>query len=206
MGRQPDALLHVQRQHEPSVEVAGPIGARPIVLLHCAAANRQIWRPQLESLAEEFRVIALDLPGHGARAGMPFRLSRARHLIAEVISAEAREPVLLVGLSLGGYVAINFAYRFPEQVAGLGLSGATADCRGLLGQLARILGALLIFGTRAQPPRIVNLGLPRFRGQNSVRPPLLPGIPPHTLQESGSRASGDADAGYTTLLQASTFR
>ena len=50
MQPQPQALLPGQRQHERGIEVTGSIGARPIILLHCAAANRQNWRPQLETL------------------------------------------------------------------------------------------------------------------------------------------------------------
>jgi pimeloyl-ACP methyl ester carboxylesterase len=58
-----------------SVVVAGPESADAIVFLHGASFNLAMWQPQLEGLANEFRCIAADLPGHGELRRTPF-LSR----------------------------------------------------------------------------------------------------------------------------------
>jgi pimeloyl-ACP methyl ester carboxylesterase len=99
------------------------------VLLHGVAMTWTMWIPQITGLRDTFRVVALDLPGHGALADKPFDFGDA----ADDVAAELRErdavPALVVGLSLGGYVAMVVATRHPDIVAGLVLAGATADPR-----------------------------------------------------------------------------
>lgn len=103
---------------------------RPAILLvHGAAFTRRMWAPQIEHLSAEFRVIALDLPGHGSRAASPFTMSRAVDLVRQCIEGEANRRALLVGLSLGGVVALETAHHYPQAVAGLILSGASVDYR-----------------------------------------------------------------------------
>ena len=103
-------------------DVAGPPDGPAIIFLHCAGATRHIWLPQMRRLADTFRLIALDLPGHGACADTSFSFPAARERISAVIQAWAGGSALLVGLSLGGYVAIDFVDHHPHQVAGLVLS------------------------------------------------------------------------------------
>jgi pimeloyl-ACP methyl ester carboxylesterase len=112
-------------------EVAGPADAPPIVLLHGTRLTRSMWRSQLDALADEFRVYALDLPGHGSRAAEPFSLEGASDVVIDLVAGVVRRPATLVGLSLGGYVAMDVAARRPELVRGLVLSGATAEPIGL---------------------------------------------------------------------------
>ena len=82
-----------------------------------------MWRAQREALERAgHRVIAVDLPGHGERRGTPFSIAGALEVLDEAV-AEAGEPVLLVGLSLGGYLAIAFAAARPNAVAGLVAAG-----------------------------------------------------------------------------------
>ena len=84
------------------VDVAGPPDAPPIVFVHGAAFTGKMWAPQRRVLSDEFRVVAPDLPGHGARADRDFRLGRAVDLLDEVIDEEAGGNAVVVGLSLGG--------------------------------------------------------------------------------------------------------
>lgn len=127
----------------PACDLAGAHGAPVIVFLHGAAFTRRMWLPQMEALADEFRVIALDLPGHGAEAGRPFRLGTAVRDVVALIDDHAPGGALLVGLSLGGYVAMAVAAQAPQRTTGLVLSGCSVVYRGLLGGLARINALLL---------------------------------------------------------------
>lgn len=127
----------------PSFDLAGPPDAPAIVFLHGAAFTRRMWLPQMDALAGEFRVIALDLPGHGAAAGRPFRLDQAVRDVVAVVDEHTQGRALLVGLSLGGYVAMVVARRSPCRTTGLVLSGCSVVYRGLRGGLAR-LNALLL--------------------------------------------------------------
>jgi pimeloyl-ACP methyl ester carboxylesterase len=111
-------------------DVAGPIGAPAIVFVHGTRLTRALWTAQLHDLSDTYRVAALDLPGHGALRTEPFELDAAADQVAAVIRATA--PVgdpraVVVGLSLGGYVAMHLARRQPELVRGLVLSGSTAE-------------------------------------------------------------------------------
>jgi pimeloyl-ACP methyl ester carboxylesterase len=118
--------------------IAGPPDGQPVVLLHGGGGNRQMWTRAIHDLADRYRVVAPDLPGHGELRSQRFDLSRAADLVASVIDREAAGSAVIVGLSLGGYVAIALAARSPERVSGLVLSGATAEYLGRGGLVTRL--------------------------------------------------------------------
>jgi pimeloyl-ACP methyl ester carboxylesterase len=112
-----------------TADVAGPPEGRTIVLVHGVAFTRKMWGPQVDDLADAFRVIAPDLPGHGVLRHVPFRMETAVEHLRRVIDAGAGGRALVVGLSLGGVVALELAHRHPERALGLVLSGASTDYR-----------------------------------------------------------------------------
>ena len=129
------------------------IDERPtIVFLHGARLTGASWRPQLAALGDEFRVLAPDLPGHGRAASVPFTIDAAADAVVELIAREAGGGrAILVGLSLGGYVAMTVAARAPERVIGLVVSGATAEPTG-----ARALAYVALAGVfRYVPERVL---------------------------------------------------
>ena len=136
----------------PSFDSAGPRTGATIIFLHGASWTRKMWLLQMKRLSGEFRVIALDLPGHGSLSRTPLTLDAAAEVVSQIIERDAGGRTLLVGSSLGGYVAIEVAARWPERVAGLVLSGASAEYRGLLGLRARI-NALMLRLFSANPVR-----------------------------------------------------
>jgi pimeloyl-ACP methyl ester carboxylesterase len=85
----------------------------------------------MAALSDEFRTIAVDLPGHGALAHVPFTLTGASDRLAELIAAEAGGRAIVVGLSLGGFVAMDLAARSPDRVRALVIAGSTAEPTGL---------------------------------------------------------------------------
>ncbi|MER7754583.1 alpha/beta hydrolase [Kitasatospora sp. NPDC097643] len=102
----------------------------PIVLVHGTRFSAGQWSPQLAALREEFPVAAVDLPGHGVRRGEPWSLTAACAVVAEAVDGLGRGPALVVGHSLGGFVALEFALREPERLRGLVLAGASVDTKG----------------------------------------------------------------------------
>jgi pimeloyl-ACP methyl ester carboxylesterase len=124
-------------------DAAGPIDAPAIVLVHGSVLTRTMWLPQLQGLSSDCRVIAPDLPGHGALAHMPFSFDAAVRVLSEIIERHARGRAVVAGLSLGGYVAIELAHRRPDRVSGLILSGCSRSFTGPLGLFLEVVSALM---------------------------------------------------------------
>jgi pimeloyl-ACP methyl ester carboxylesterase len=98
----------------------------------------------VDALAPDHRVLAVDLPGHGDRAAEPFTLEGAARLTGELITRHATDGrAVVVGLSLGGYVAMALAELEPQRVRGLVLAGATAEPIGLRSLAYRGLAEIL---------------------------------------------------------------
>jgi len=125
-------------------DVAGPADAPAIVCLHGSRVTRTMWSPQVAGLADRYRVISLDLPGHGMLADVCFTVQRASDHVAAVIDEAAGGRAVLVGQSLGGYVAMDVAATRPERVAGLVLCNSTAEPRTLAGRAPRVIGSYLV--------------------------------------------------------------
>ena len=113
-------------------DVDGPADGPAIVFVHGTRLSRAMWRVQMDALRDTYRVIALDLPGHGVLADRPFTVTDAADEVARTIAEVAGGRAVVVGLSLGGYVAMDLAARRPEMILGLVLSGATAEPIGRL--------------------------------------------------------------------------
>lgn len=148
-----------------SYTAVGPPDAPAIVLVHGTRMSRGMWHPQLAALQGGFRVIALDLPGHGALRDRPFDWDEAVDEIARVIDEAAGGRAVVCGLSLGGYLAIDLAARYPERVAGLVISGASAEPSGRVFPVAiRWLARLM---EQTSTPRLDRLNRSWFRRRYS---------------------------------------
>lgn len=91
------------------VAVSGMTGQPVVVLLHCMGRSGTMWDRHRALLAERFRVLAPDLPGHGKSAG-PFTVTGAVTAVADALSRSCGdEPAHLVGLSLGARVGLKLA-------------------------------------------------------------------------------------------------
>lgn len=99
-------------------------GSGPVLLLvHGMAGSSSTWRFVLPALAEHFTVVAPDLPGHG-RSAKPrgdYSLGAFANNLRDLLVALGHERATLVGQSLGGGIAMQFAYQFPERCERLAL-------------------------------------------------------------------------------------
>ena len=112
----------------PAIDTAPGTAKPTLILLHGAGLNAQMWQPEIRALAPRWRVIALDLPGHGARSDGRYTLAASDRAIADAAARVAPAPVVLVGDSLGGYAALHAAARIPPaQLRGLVVAGASED-------------------------------------------------------------------------------
>ncbi len=114
-------------------EWPGPPGAPVLVLLHGVAMNAEInWSLVAPTLAARYRVLALDLRGHGR--GLPvagsFQLEDCADDVAAVVLTLGTGPVIPVGFSIGGMVAQLVWRRHRDLVAGLVLCSTARNVTG----------------------------------------------------------------------------
>lgn len=106
----------------------GPV----VVLLHGFPLDNSMWEAQRQTLGSMYRVIAPDLRGHGRSAAPEgiYPIDDMADDVVELLDAlRIGEPVVLGGLSMGGYVALSIAARYPKRLRGLMLmnSRSAAD-------------------------------------------------------------------------------
>lgn len=148
----------------------------PVVLLHAFPLCREMWWPQLRALEDRFRVIAPDLRGFGETTGFldaPSIDQMAEDVATLLDALRITEPVVLGGLSMGGYVALAFARRFAARLRALVLADtraeadtpegranrdrliALAESQGVGAVLEQLLPKLVGTQTQAERPGVV---------------------------------------------------
>ena len=96
-------------------------GRTALVLVHCWSCDRHLWDGQLAALARDYRVVTLDLAGHGesGRGRKAWTIEAFGADVAAVVATLGLERVVLVGHSMGGPVSLEAARRLPGRVVGL---------------------------------------------------------------------------------------
>src|SRR5882672_1606873 len=96
-------------------------GAGPAVLfIHGHPFNRTMWRPQVQSLRWKYRTVAPDLPGYGesgVRAESTVTLESVVESLVELLDHLVIERVCVIGLSMGGQLAMEFCRAFPDRTS-----------------------------------------------------------------------------------------
>ncbi len=100
----------------------------PLILIHGFGEDGTIWKNQIEKFSEKFLLIVPDIPGSGKSTLLKDGdIDEYSVVIKAIIDNEAiNGPVVLLGHSMGGYISLAFAEKFPEQVKALGLLHSTA--------------------------------------------------------------------------------
>jgi len=97
-------------------------GPDAVILVHGWTCNASTWKSQVPALVNDYRVITLDLPGHG-KSGSPKDGNLSMDLFARAIEAVRQEVnvdrVVLAGHSMGTPVVMQYARLYPQHVAGL---------------------------------------------------------------------------------------
>ncbi|WNI23234.1 alpha/beta hydrolase [Streptomyces sp. ITFR-16] len=167
----------------------------PIVFVHGTRFSAGQWSPQLTALQPDFRTTAIDLPGHGARSAQPWSLDAATEIIASAVDTLDGGPALVVGHSLGGYAALEFARRHPARLRGLVLAGASASTRGRWATPYRWIAGLV---PRLPPDRLTRWNdrlLRRTYPPEVVGATIRSGYAFHTLPAAWGEVLGRYDAG-----------
>ena len=96
-------------------------GAPAIVFVHGWANNSSVWNEQMDHFSKKYKVIAIDLGGHGQSGDdrKAWTMSSFGEDVIAVINHLKLEKVILVGFSMGGSVVIEAAKKAPEKIGGL---------------------------------------------------------------------------------------
>ena len=150
-------------------------GEGPLVLLvHGMAGTARNWEAVIEPLALHNTVIAPDFPGHGESApgGGDYSLGSLASGLRDLMIALGHERATLVGHSLGGGVALQFTYQFPEMVERLVLvsSGGLGPEVGAVLRAAALPGADLFIRATAAPGSAAGSWISGALGRVGLRP------------------------------------
>jgi pimeloyl-ACP methyl ester carboxylesterase len=117
-----EKIFYVHHQGDPK-------GQGAFIFVHGAGGSHLNWPPQLRRLSGA-NTYALDLPGHGQSEGQGrTSISAYADFVADFLETLGLEKGTLVGHSMGGATALDFALRYPEGLAGLVLVGSGARLR-----------------------------------------------------------------------------
>ena len=138
--------------HDVSYRMAGE--GPTILLIHGIAGSSTTWRAVMPALAEHYTVIAPDLLGHGhsAKPRGDYSLGAYASGIRDLLAVLGKERVTLVGHSLGGGVAMQFAYQFPERAQRLVLVASG----GLGKEVSPLLKAVTLPGAEYVLPLLLH--------------------------------------------------
>jgi pimeloyl-ACP methyl ester carboxylesterase len=181
--------------HRIGVYVAGD---GPVVLLiHGMAGSSATWRRVAATLAERFTVVAPDLIGHGA-SGKPRRgeysLAAHANVLRDILHFLGHDRATFVGQSLGGGVAMQLAYQFPERCERLVLVGSG----GLGREVSLLLRALTFPGFEYVFPLVCS---PVLRDAGNRVASCL-----HRIGLRAAPAGEEVWRSYTSLAEADTRR
>jgi pimeloyl-ACP methyl ester carboxylesterase len=112
----------------------------PVLLLHAFPLSSVMWREQIRALQGDYRLVAPDMRGFGstpAFAGPPSVDQMADDAAALLDDLGIREPVVVGGLSMGGYVALAFARRHAARLRALVLADTRAEADDAVGRANR---------------------------------------------------------------------
>jgi pimeloyl-ACP methyl ester carboxylesterase len=115
----PGLTIHVRDQ--------GLRSGRALVFIHGSNASLHTWQPWVERLQDQYRIISLDLPGHGLTGAAPNgRYDSASYvdIVDQVMQRLGVTHAVIAGNSMGGGVSWNYALTHPEKVDGLVLIDA----------------------------------------------------------------------------------
>ena len=103
----------------------------PLLFVHGLGSSSRDWAAQVDDFADRHRVLRVDLRGHGRseRGTGPYSIAQFAREVAVLLRKHAEEPAHVVGLSMGGMVALELAASAPRLLRGLVVVNSAADMR-----------------------------------------------------------------------------
>ena len=134
-------------------------GSGPCVLLiHAFPLNRTMWEPQIPALSSRFRAIAPDIRGFGeSQPASPWTMEQAADDLNELLEQLGARDAAVVGVSMGGYIALAFWLKYPQRIRKLVLCNSRARADNDAEKAARneMIAAIQQRGTAILPDRML---------------------------------------------------
>jgi pimeloyl-ACP methyl ester carboxylesterase len=147
----------------------------PIVFLHAFPLNRTMWAQQEEALSSQFRVITIDLRGHGESDAPLWRytLEQSADDVSALLDQLAIQRAVFAGLSMGGYILFAFYRKYAARVKGLILADTRAQADTAEGKDGRFQMAQIAY--KKGPSAIADMMLLKLLSSTSIqtRPDLV---------------------------------
>ena len=153
-----------------------------VVLLHAFPLSSAMWQPQVEALGKEYRLITPDLPGFGSNPVTTASIAQ----MADDVAARIHEPVVLGGLSMGGYVVLAYARKYPLK--GLILADTKAEADDAIGKANR--DKMIAFAESHTAREVIDSVMPKMA------------ITPHAVEKVRALASKQSSAGIVNAVRA----
>jgi len=134
----------------------------PIVFLHAYPLNRTMWSTQEHELSSQFRIITIDLRGHGESDAplWSYTLDQSAHDVRALLDHLAIHEALFVGLSMGGYILFAFYRKYADRVKGLILADTRAQADTEEGKNGRFQMAQTAY--KKGPSAIADIMIPKL--------------------------------------------
>ena len=144
----------------------------PIVFLHAFPLNRTMWAPQENALSSQFRIITIDLRGHGESDAPLWRytLEQSADDVRVLLDHLSIRQAVFVGLSMGGYILFAFYRKYADRVNGLILADTRAQADTAEGKDGRFLMAQTAY--KEGPSAIADLMIPKLLSPMSIQTKL----------------------------------
>ena len=144
----------------------------PIVFLHAFPLNRTMWAGQEHALSSQFRIITIDLRGHGESDAPLWRytLEQSADDVRVLLDHLSIRRAVFVGLSMGGYILFAFYRKYADRVKGLILADTRAQADTPEGKHGRFLMAQTAY--KEGPSAIADLMIPKLLSPMSIQTKL----------------------------------
>ncbi len=147
----------------------------PLVFLHAFPLNRGMWTEQENALSSQFRVMTIDLRGHG-ESDAPlwhYTLDQAADDVCGLLDHLSIKQAVFVGLSMGGYILFAFYRKYAERVKGMVLADTRAQADTEDGKRARFEMAQIAY--KRGSSAIADIMIPKLLSPGTIqtRPELV---------------------------------
>lgn len=163
----------------------------PIIFLHAFPLNRTMWTEQEKAFSSQFRVVTIDLRGHGESDAPLWRytLDQAADDVIGLLDHLSIREAVFVGLSMGGYILFALYQKYADRVKGLVLADTRAQADMAEGKEARFQMAQTAY--QKGPSAIADIMIPKLLSPTTVQ--AKPGLARHVrAMIEGNQISGIA--------------